>query len=55
VDLWVGIKEGILASQNIAKSKLDLKKMQVIHFDQDMQVCEIFIIFLMLKYFFVLL
>jgi hypothetical protein len=29
----VGIKEGILASQNIAKSKPDLKKMQVKYFD----------------------
>jgi len=50
VDLWVGIKEGILASYNIAKSKIDLKEMQVMHFDQDVQVCRIFIIFLILQY-----
>ena len=51
VDLWVGIKEGILVSHNIAKSKTGSKEMQVIHFDQDVQVCGIFIIFLILKIF----
>ena len=35
VDLWVGIKESILASHNVAKSKTGPKEMQVIHFDQD--------------------
>jgi len=35
VDLWVGVKEGILASHNIAKSKTGSEEMQVIHFDQE--------------------
>ena len=43
VDLWVGIKGCILVSHNIAKSKTGSKEMQVIHFDQDVQVYEIFI------------
>ena len=35
VDLLVGIKKGILASHNIAKSKTGSEEMQVIHFDQE--------------------
>ena len=35
-------KWGILASHILLSQKLDLKEMQVIHFDQDVQVCEIF-------------
>ena len=39
--LWVGIKDGIIASHNIAKSKTGSKEMQIIHFDQEVQVCGI--------------
>ena len=44
-------KWGILASHILLSERPDLKEMQDIHFDQDVQVCRIFIIFLILKYF----
>ena len=44
-------KWGILASHILLSQIPNLKEMQVIHFDQDMQVCGIFINFLILKYF----
>ena len=34
-------RQGILASHNVAKSKTRSKEIQVIHFDQEVQVCEI--------------
>ena len=36
------MKVGHTCITYFAKSKMDLKEMQVIHFDQDMQVCGIF-------------
>jgi len=34
-------RQGILASHNVAMSKTGSKEIQVIHFDQEVQVCEI--------------
>jgi hypothetical protein len=42
VEFWVGMKVGILASYILLSQKPDLKEMQVIHLDHDVQVCGIF-------------
>jgi hypothetical protein len=42
VELWVGTKVGILASHILLSQKPDHKEMQVIHLDQDVEVCGIF-------------
>jgi len=41
VELWVGLKVGILASHILLSQRPNHKEMQVIHFDQDVQVCAI--------------
>jgi hypothetical protein len=52
---WIGMKIGHTCIIYFAKSKTGFKEMQVIHFDENVQACGIFIIFLIPKYFFVLL
>jgi hypothetical protein len=39
VEFWVGMRSGHTCITYIAKSKTGSKEMQVIHFDQDVQVC----------------
>jgi hypothetical protein len=39
VEFWVGMRGGHTCVTYIAKSKTGSKEMQVIHFDQDVQVC----------------
>jgi hypothetical protein len=39
VEFWVGMKLRHICITYFAKSKTKSKKIQVIHFDQDVQVC----------------
>jgi hypothetical protein len=51
VEFWVGMKVGILASHILLSQKPNHKEMQVIHFDREVQVCGIFHIVPISKYF----
>jgi hypothetical protein len=51
VEFSVGKKLRHTCITSLAKSKTGPKEIQVIQFDQDVQVCVIFIIFLILRYF----